>query len=140
MLTLHDTTDWSVEQFDWPAVMRAIRTYTDRFPEDATLESVISDVMAGRMRLWLVRDGDTTVAAVLVTVGTVDATGWKRVSIHGFGGERGIEALPLLEQIETWARSIGADEVEAVGRIGWRKLLGALGYRELSVILRKTLT
>jgi hypothetical protein len=140
-LTLHDTSDWSREQFDWPNVIGAIRTYTDRFPEDASVESVIRDVMHGAMRLWVVRDAaGATVAAVLVTLGTVEATGWKRASVVGFGGVRGIEALPMLPVIEAWARSQGADEIEAVGRPGWRKLLGGLGYREAAVILRKRLS
>ena len=140
-LTLHDTTDWAYERFDWPAVMACIKTYTDRFPNDANPTSVIEDVARGRLTLWLVLDeAEKPVAAVLVSLDVIDATNWKRASVHGYGGTRGIEALSLLPKIEAWARMHGADEIEAVGRAGWRKLLGAQGYREDAVILRKRLT
>lgn len=139
-LSIHDTTHWDRDRFDWPNVMRAIKTYTDRFPNDATPETVLREVARGAMTLWVVCDeAGETVGAVLVTIEVVQATGWKRASVHGYGGERGIEALPLLDHIEAWARKYGCDEIEAVGRIGWRKLLGDMGYREDAVILRKRL-
>jgi len=139
-LTLHDTHAWSRDDFDWPNVIAAIETFVAPFPNDATVESVIKDVIVGKSRLWLVRDeGARTVAIVLVTITNVDATGWRRATITGYGGTRGIEALPMIAEIEQWAREHGADEIEIFGRKGWRRLLGPLGYAEAAVILRKGL-
>jgi hypothetical protein len=50
-----------------------------------------------------------------------------------------MEALPMLPQIEDWAKSRGADEIEVLGRIGWRRALAPMGYGEKAVILRKAL-
>lgn len=138
-LTLHDTSKWPAERLDWPNIAACLKRYADRFPTDATIKSILADLVSGDLRLWVVRDEeDRTVAAVLVAVSTT-RTGALRVSIHGYGGTRGVEAFPLVTEIEDWARSIGADEFEVVGRKGWRRMFERLGYREEAVILRKRL-
>jgi hypothetical protein len=138
-LSVHNVTDWSADQFDWPNVMSALATYCEPFPEDVTVESVLMDVVHGKQTLWIVRDGGVTVSVVLVQIGRIDATGWVRATITGYGGTKGIEALPLLAQIEDWARDQGANEIEVVGRVGWRRALAPQGYAEKVTILRKRL-
>lgn len=138
-LSVHNATDWPADRMDWPAILRALRTYCEPFPEDVTVESVLMDVARGHQTLWLVRDGGATVSVVLVEVHTITATGWKRAVITGMGGERGVEALPLIAEIEQWARDQGANEIEVVGRVGWRRALAPYGYAEKVSILRKRL-
>ena len=138
-LTVHNVTDWPAEALDWPNIMAALATYCEPFPEDVTVESVLMDVVRGRQTLWIVRDGPKTVLVVLIHVGTIEATGWKRATVTGMGGERGIEALPLLPVIEDWARGLGVQEIEVVGRVGWRRALAPQGYAEKVSILRKRL-
>ncbi len=138
-LTVHNASSWLYDDIDWPNVMACVRRYADLFPHDVTVESLLRDLRDGRLILWLVRDDDRTVAVVLVALQTIDATGWKRAVIHAYVGEQGMEALPLLGEIEDWARRSGCDEIEVFGRTGWRRALAPMGYAEDATILRKRL-
>lgn len=139
-MVLHDTTNWSYDRFDWPNIVACLKRWADRFPDDTTVESALKDVMRGALRLWVVQNGQRTVLVVLTQAETVEATGRRKVTINGFAGDGGLEALPLLSQIEACARAEGADIVEVVGRRGWIKALNPLGYQEAAVVLRKVLT
>lgn len=138
-LTVHNTSDWSADMLDWPNITAAIRRLVERFPDDITLEGVLSDIIHGRLTLWVVRDGDTTVSVVLVSFDTNPHTGHRRATIREMVGNRGVEAIPLIVEIEEWARSQGANDIDVIGREGWKRALASQGYELVAVVLRKRL-
>jgi hypothetical protein len=71
---------------------------------------------------------------------SIDATGETRLNLAEVGGERLADCMPLLEQIEEWARcEHGAKRAALTGRKGWKRLLEPLGYRPTAVIWQKEL-
>jgi len=138
-LTLHNTSEWDYEAIDWPNVMTCLRRYIERYPKEATIESIMKELILGYKELWIVRDDDRTVSVVLISFETVLATGHCRCNIWAFAGNDGVEALFLLPQIEEHAREKGAEEIRIFGRRGWKRLLAPQGYDEEAIVLSKDL-
>jgi hypothetical protein len=123
----------------WQDILRCLNLYVQRFPDDETLESLIAQITSGALQLWLIEDDGKIVMAVLTRIATIQATGKKQVQVLALGGERGEDVMPCLLDIEAWARSIGAQELEITGRHGWRKRLAKQGWGSVAEIYRKSL-
>lgn len=136
------TQGWSLDQLlpYGPQITACIRRLVDRFPEDATVQSMAADLFSGAVQLWIMLDDGNFKGAVFTTVKEVEATGYKSVIVSGLAGEDGVELAPHIAAIEAWARDAGAKSVTPVGRLGWKKPLAALGYGVDRVIYRKDLT
>lgn len=138
-LTLHNATHMQASELDFPNISKALQRLVDRFPDDLTLEGIWLDIARGDLTMWLVRDVGMTVSVVLTEIVISRHTGHKRGMIRDMGGERAIEALPLIEQIHQWARERGAPECDVYGREGWKRPLIPYGYEVVAVTLRKRL-
>lgn len=141
-LTIRLSTTMSEEEIapHGKEITACLKRFTDRFPEDATLASAWGDIVSGRRQLWLIQDETGRVVMVQVTEIVANAlTGKTFVRCINTGGAEIVEALPLLEEIENWARSVGATSMEGVGREAWVRLLKPRGYRLKSVTLVKDL-
>lgn len=132
---------WTQEQIDaaWPDVLRCLQAYVDKFPTDETLDNLVKQICNGSLALWLVEDNGENIMAVLTRGITVDPTAKRQVQLLAVGGERGDDVMPLLKDIEAWAKAKGADEMEIIGRLGWRKRLAKQGYGTVAQLYRKTL-
>jgi hypothetical protein len=122
-------------------ITRCLTRLVERFPEEATLQSAFDDIMAGRRQLWLIIDDETDVVVMiqLTEICTNLITGKTFVRCVNTGGAGIDDALPLLDEIEVWAKSIGAEKIEGVGRQAWVRLLKPRGYELSSVTLTKRL-
>ena len=139
-LSLHNTADWDYNDLDWPNIMAAIRRFVEEYPNEASMESLVQELMFGKKQLWVVRnEEDVTVSVVLVEFETVLSTGHCRCIVYAFAGDRGVEALPMLSQLEEYAKRYGAEEMRIFGRRGWKRLLEPQGYGEHAVVLSKDL-
>lgn len=138
-LTVHDTTTWPIENFDWPNITACLQKLVDRFPDDLTLDGALMDIAHGRQTLWVVRDRGVTVSVVLSAIEENRHTGHVRGVIRDMGGDRAFDALPLIEEIHEWARQRGATEMDVYGRKGWQRALIPYGYDLVAVVLRKRL-
>ena len=141
-LHIENTHDWPMERMAgiYPSILACIRLFVAEFPDEASEEHLLSEVMVGRRQLWVVFDEDepdTALLAVLTECKQFDATGLAFVEIVGIGGERIQEALPLLDEIEQWAEKLGITMSVVIGRFGWIPLLKERGYEKKAVILKK---
>lgn len=136
-----NTSDWSLEQVSRYGVdiTAALRKLVDRFPHDLTMESVRDELFAGTHQLWLLLDDGRFEACALTEVKHNTATDRKSVLLTQLAGEFSADLVPLVEAIEDWARSIGANDVRPVGRLGWRKALAKCGYDPIACYYRKEL-
>ena len=114
-----------------PLLAPAIERGGDLAPVD-----VFREVIAGNMQLWVIAQGGRVVGACVTKVAQRPRR--KVVTVVYVGGANMPEWLGLLSEIEGWARAIGAQCVQVVGRKGWKRVLE--GYRADSVVLTKDLT
>lgn len=137
--TLHLTTEWPVERIMAysPQITAAMRKIIARFPDDATLHSMATDVLSGAVQMWIMLANEEFKGVVLTDMQTVPATGHKAVRVIACGGDDVIDLCPHIETIERWAWGQAADCVLAVGRVGWKKPLSELGYSVERVVYRK---
>jgi hypothetical protein len=143
MLTLVDATNLSEEQMQpyWQDIFNCLQKYCDRYPNEETPQNMINDVMQGYRRMWLVLDEDGKVVLVPITgIETLNATGMKMLLLAECGGSRLKEAMPLLAEIEHWAkREHGAKQARFYARKGWTAYLEPLGYKAKAIIFEKEL-
>lgn len=141
-LSIHLTTDWPLERLAkyGPELTAAMNKLAARFPEDVSLEKLAAEIASGQQKLWLILDEyDAFRAFVTSKTETSAVTGRTCVQLCELGGEGGLNLVEMIKPIEEWARAIGADEINPVGRFGWRKELARLGYRPAVIRYRKVL-
>lgn len=89
------------------------------------------DVLAGRDLLWLAYEEPTIHAAA--TTSLVNGV----CEIVACGGENLKAFLPLLNDLEQFARDEGCKAVRIIGRKGWQRILK--NYKQKAVILERPL-
>lgn len=100
-----------------------------------TQESVLAALKAGEMQLWCAESGEEMVMALVTEVATYPA---RKICTAMFVGGRELDrCMPILADIEQWAREIGCDRMVADGRRGWAKKL--TGYAERNTTFAKDL-
>lgn len=138
-LSIHNTTDWPFERVAGygQQITAAFKKLVERFPKDITIKSLADEVMSGRQQLWLILEGDEFRSFLTTEIKTNEYTGHKSVHLINLAGEGGLDVVPLIEEVERWAESLGAAEVIPVCRAGFRKPLEKLGYRMDVSLFRK---
>ena len=142
-LNIHLTQDWPIERLEpyGKALTHAMRKLCEKYPDDISVKGMMDEITSGKNQLWLILDEDEEFKAFVTSeITTSDITGKKRVTLCDLGGEGGVDLADLIEPIEDWARSIGAVELDPVGRIGWRKSLAKHGYQPIISRYRKVLS
>jgi hypothetical protein len=139
-LVTHNTSTWPYEKVAayGSTITAHLKKYADAFPTDATVESLFRDITEGRRVLWLVMDGDDVVCIALSEVVLSDI-GVPYGRIVAISGDRGVEAVPLIEQVEEWARSKGAVKMQQFTRLGMSKHLRKQGYTGNLMLVEKDL-
>ena len=117
----------------WPQAGELIRAAIEQtdLSEFADLEY---DVLSGDQLLWLAISDHIEMAT---TTHLVKTRGKPVLIITACGGSRRDRWLPLLYQIENYARAEGAGRVRLYGRKGWERTLK--DYRTEYVIMEKNL-
>lgn len=124
----------------WKGIKTCLAIYCKRFSGEETVENIIKECSEGKRTLWLCLDGEEVVLTPITEIVTINATGKKQLILAEVGGSRLKECLPLLEDIEKWAKEVhGVEEAQLVGRKGWGRLLPDLGYAEKARIYQKKL-
>lgn len=101
-----------------------------------TQESVLGALKAGEMQLWCAERGDEMVMALVTEIAHYPA---RKICAAMFVGGRDLEhCMPILADIEQWARENGCDRIVADGRRGWARKLK--GYVERNTTVVKDLT
>ena len=142
-LRLVDSTFLDEDQMEphWPAIIECLKKYCARFADEETVPHILSDVSQGDRRMWLVLDEEDKVVLVPITaIETHGATGMKQLLLAECGGARLKEAMPLLDQIEQWAKNEhDALRARFIARKGWTGYLEPLGYKAKAIVFEKEL-
>lgn len=88
------------------------------------------NILAGRALLWLAWDGSQIAAAAVTEL--AECEGGSVCVIVACGGRDAVRWLPLLEQIEGYARAEGCRSVRFFGRVGWLRRLQR--YQQVGVV------
>lgn len=116
----------------WPHVRPSLEAACCRTGLNA-FSDIEADVLAGRSLLWVAWDGHA-IEAVAATVLINSEIG--KVCVITVCGGRGMKRwLPLIGQIENYARNEGSARVRIYGRRGWLRVLD--GYEQKYVIMDK---
>lgn len=118
----------------WPLVADRLHKAVQR-TDLAHSADIEADVCDGNARLWLACEGDTIEAAATTLLVRTDRN--LVCVISACGGSNLANWLPLLAQIEAWAKAEGAAKVRIFGRIGWADVLQ--NYDVTNVVLERQL-
>lgn len=118
----------------WPLVADRLRQAVTR-TDLAHTKDIEFDVMEGDGLLWLALDGEKIEAAATTLLVNTDRH--LVCIISALGGENMGHWLPLLAEIEAWAKAEGAAKVRIFGRKGWGRVLP--GYAVAQVVLERLL-
>lgn len=100
-----------------------------------TLASVLADCLQERATLWLFVDAEGPSAALVTRI--IEYEGGRSLEIQLCGGGALWRNLPLLGELEDYARAAGCAFAQVCGRPGWERALPE--YRRTGVQLLKEL-
>lgn len=118
----------------WPHVAPLLRSAFMK-TGFALFSDLERDVFNGSALVWLAWNGESIEAAAATALIPTDAG--LVCAVLACGGKDMARWLPLLDQIEQWAKIEGCVRSRIVGRKGWLKALPA--YREKHVVIEKEL-
>ena len=118
----------------WPHVSALLKAACYRTKLNA-FGDIEADILAGRSLLWVAWNGRTVEAAVATIL--INSEIGKVCIITVCGGSDMKRWLPLIGQIEAYARREGCTRVRIYGRKGWLRVLE--GFEGKYVIMDKEL-
>lgn len=105
------------------------------------LKDLVSDLVSGNKQVWI-HSHNNEFNGTIVTQLT-DFPGKKTCEILYLGGDTaGDNLMEFIEEIaviERWARHNNCDDIQAIGREGWVKVLNKYGYQKRYVVTGKLL-
>jgi hypothetical protein len=119
----------------WPHVSPLLKAACYRTKLNAFAD-IEADILAGRSLAWIAWDGRTVESAAATVL--INSEIGKVCVITACGGSDMKRWLPLIDQIETYARDEGCTRVRIYGRKGWLHVLD--GYEEKHIIMDKELS
>jgi hypothetical protein len=118
----------------WPLVQPLLKAACYRTKLNA-FEDIEADILSGRSLLWLAWNGLTVESAAATVL--INSEIGKVCIITVCGGSDMKKWLPLIDQIETYAKTEDCKRVRIYGRKGWLHVLD--GYEEKHIIMDKEL-
>jgi hypothetical protein len=100
-----------------------------------TVQALVDMLCEGRAVLWVLKNDETPVAAVVTAI--ADHDGERVAEIIAAGILAGIETE--LPKVEAWAVENRATSIVLRGRRGWSRAYKSQGYEEIAVTMRKAL-
>jgi hypothetical protein len=118
----------------WPHVRHLLKAACHRTELNAFAD-IEADILSGRSLLWLAWNGRAIEAAAATILINSDSA---KVCVITVCGGRGMRRwLPLLGEIEAYAKREGCARVRIFGRKGWLRVLD--GYTQKHIIMDKDL-
>lgn len=101
---------------------------------------IVKMLISGHMQLWgIVDDEDGNLNGITITeIATYPQR--KVCRMLSTAGEGSDNMLPLLPEVESWAKACGCSSIEPVCRPGWEKILKPYGYKKTHILLSKELS
>ena len=119
----------------WPHVRSLLREACRRTRLNA-FGDIEADILAGRSLLWVAWNGRAIESAAATIL--INSESGKVCIITVCGGCDMKRWLPLIKQIESYARREGCARVRIYGRKGWLRVLD--GYAQKHIIMDKELS
>jgi hypothetical protein len=119
----------------WPLVGKLIWSAMKR-TSISDFDMLVADVLTGRALLWIATNDADVKAAAVTQISK--ANGRKHCTIIACGGVDHRDWLPLIEQIEDYARRENCAAMRLFGRNGWSRLMP--DYKIVGHITERTLT
>lgn len=119
----------------FPHVEHWIENVAERSRGRMNADDIKGFVLSGLMNLWIILEDGKPLAMVLGE--TIQFPRLKEYRLVACVGEHKDKWLPLLADIEEWARSTGCTAISAVARKGWAKSLS--NYTLTHVYLERAL-
>jgi hypothetical protein len=95
-----------------------------------SFDALSANLITGRALLWLAWDGTQVVAAAATELAECD--GSLVCTLTACGGRNPTGWIPLLRQIEVYAKAEGCRSLRFFGRRGWLRLLPR--YRQVAIV------
>jgi hypothetical protein len=118
----------------WPHVNPLLKAACRRTKLNAFAD-IEADILAGRSLLWMAWNGRSVEAAAATIL--INSEIGRACVITVCGGSDMKRWLPLIGQIEAYARNEGCERVRIYGRRGWLRALN--GYEQQHIIMDKEL-
>ena len=118
----------------WPHVRHLLKAACRRTELNAFAD-IEADILSGRSLLWLAWNGRAIEAAAATILINSDTA--KVCIITVCGGRQMKRWLPLLGEVEAYAKREGCARVRIFGRKGWLRVLD--GYEHKHIIMDKDL-
>ena len=120
-----------------PQVAAKLRAVYAKVPFWMPLQTLVEQLLEGKMQLWLLIEHDVIVAMFCTRI--CDNFGVKMAEIVLYSGEMNEDIMEHLPEVEAWAREHGAQGMRFEGRSGWPRLLKKYGYSLEHVAMFKLL-
>lgn len=105
---------------------------------EATIQSLIDDILHGRQVMWVVTKYDTPIGVICTAV--IQWPQYKALRITLIGGFGAEEWWPVMYIIENYAKEAGCSFIDGQGRKGLEKYTSRLGWKEVYRVFGKSLT
>jgi hypothetical protein len=119
----------------WPHVSPLLKAACYRTKLNAFAD-IEADILSGRSLVWMAWNGRTVESAAATIL--INSEIGKVCIITVCGGSDMKRWLPLIDQIEAYAKAEGCKRVRIYGRKGWLRVLD--GFEEKHVIMDKDLS
>lgn len=106
---------------------------------EISLESVLDGIANRDRQLWIVKDDDRYIAALVTQIYSHKDTNYKIGEITIAGGEDHSKWDHFVDVVGDWFREQGCNAMDIVGRAGWHRLYRDRGFRMQYQILRRDL-
>lgn len=122
----------------WNRIEHFTQAALDRTEGEMAINDVKQYVEDRDMQLWVICDEEDIVGALITEV--LDFPRKKACRYVTLGGDLK-DAFPVIDQsISAWAKSLGCDRMELIGRRGWSRAIKNLGYNEAYVYVTKDIS
>ena len=118
-----------------PHVNRWLASVVDRSGRRYTLPILCEMIAQGLIQMWLI--GDDKPRGIVLTELYFAPSGLKFATIRGAAGDGAEGWMPLIAELEEWARAEGCAGIDATARKGWARRLP--DYKMSHVFLEKEL-
>ena len=132
---------FAVQPADVEALTPWLRPFLERFEAETALvtaNDVLEQAKRADAQLWSYHDGEKFRGVVATRIHKTAAGRFCNLWVCvGMDADELLDGM--LEEIETWARSIGCHALEVIGRAGWFRKLASRGFEKKAVVLEKRL-
>lgn len=121
---------------EWHAAVPVLRNAVARSGGRHTMKTLFEMLKSGEGHMWGIYEGDTLVG--VATTRVADYPAKRFLTVDFIAGTRVREWIEKLDDVlGNFARDIGAEAMEGIGRKGWDGLMRSRGWNRSMVIMER---